>query len=91
MPTVYKAINIDISKIKSVPLRFKMRSGCPNCGGECSHDFKAQSLSFPTEGQLVPVDFLCPGCQTQFSVPARIQNIRLVLAYDESLKKRSNT
>ena len=89
MPLLYKTINIDLSKIKQVPLNFRMRAGCPDCAAECVHDFKAQPLSYPEKDGLLRVDFLCPACAVEFYVPARIQNIRVVLAYDKDLKRKS--
>jgi len=88
MPTLYKAVNIDISKTKKVPLNFKMRAGCPDCKSECVHDFKTDPLKFPEQDQLLKVSFSCPGCQAKFTVAAKIQNIRMVLMFDPDIKTK---
>ena len=88
MPIFYKAINMDLSKIKKIPLNFKMHAGCPDCGKECVHDFNAEPLSYPEKDGLLSVDFSCPACAAEFKVPAKIQNMRVVLAYDPDLKRK---
>jgi hypothetical protein len=82
MPTYLKNANIDLSKVNDVKLNLKLKVDCPTCSAEMIHDFKAEPLSYPVENQLQPLNFSCPACVKQFHVPARIQNIRMILAYD---------
>jgi hypothetical protein len=82
MPTLYKTINIDLSDAKKVPLIFKLHAKCLNCGLEMTKDFKERYLAYPIEKKPFKLELYCIKCHTLHNIPAMIQNIRLILAYD---------
>jgi transcription elongation factor Elf1 len=82
MSILLKTANLDLKLFKSVPANLKLRVNCPDCSAEAVHDFNKRPLVTPEQLQLLKINFTCPACSTPFSIPAKIQNIRMVLAYD---------
>jgi len=88
MPTLYKSINIDLSETKKVPINFELHTDCLNCGTEMTKDFKERYLDHPEEKKPFFLEIYCIKCHTLHVIPAKIMNIRLVLAYDpQKIKK----
>lgn len=92
MPTLYKTANIDLSRFKSIPVNLVLATNCPNCSyPTVEYDFTEKPLEYPEKDQCLKLECGCVACGYVYAIPAKIMNIRMVIAYDLEKIRQENS